>query len=175
MVSVVLDKNKHDSKCSHNGCSGTIIESQGEAVCMACGRPARVVPVQKKPSAPPAPTPVPPIKTLPPVPPKPKGDPSSVARYYDEHRLEIEQDVAKMGTKGALNKWGIASGTWTGIRRRWESGKPGETKPKISEIKVKSVPQLPPFPPFSNEWNPEVQILWLNMYLELKRESKDAK
>ena len=64
-------------------------------------------------------------------------------KYYDDNRKEIEADIKKIGTMKALAKWNIASGTFTGIRRRWKKQdtlsagkmadrakvKPEETKP----------------------------------------------
>jgi len=64
-------------------------------------------------------------------------------RYYEENREAIMEDFRVLGPVEMLKKWGIASSTWTYLRRRWSgetlgrtrrtSTKNDETTPVVSE------------------------------------------
>ena len=41
-------------------------------------------------------------------------------KYFDDNRLAIEADIKVLGVGKALKKWSIASGTFSGISRRWK-------------------------------------------------------
>jgi hypothetical protein len=60
------------------------------------------------------------------APPKPQGGgkgPGSknivVSAYYNFHKNEILADADRMGIDAMRKKWSIPSGTWTGLKRRW--------------------------------------------------------
>ena len=183
----VLDKSKIAAKCERPGCNGTIIESQGEAICLACGRPARVVPVQKTP-APPAtvkalppvpPAPTPHTTVLPPVPPKPRGN-ISISKYYEDNRQAIEADIANLGVDAAMERWQIGENMLYKLRQRWGL-KINIRKPAASHqpapgltaaAPAKPLPGLPPFPAFCDTWQPDVQIRWLDAYMVLHSDAR---
>lgn len=166
----VLDKSKIAAKCERPGCNGTIIESQGEAICLACGRPARVVPVQKPP-APPAPPPAPP--------PKPRGN-VAISKYYEDNRQAIEADIANLGVDAAMERWQIGENMLYKLRQRWGL-KINIRKPAASHqpapgltaaAPAKPLPGLPPFPAFCDTWQPDVQIRWLDAYMVLHSDAR---
>jgi hypothetical protein len=56
---------------------------------------------------------------FPPVPPKPEGSTWAISQYYDAHRKEIEKEVKTIGVQDALTRWGIKSGTWSMLVKKW--------------------------------------------------------
>ena len=80
---------------------------------------------------------------LPDVPPKPKGSAWIIKKYYDDNRIQIENEINEYGLYKILRRWGIASGMWTGIKRRWtgltrgheSSGTPPVAKKKLTPEK----------------------------------------
>lgn len=107
-------------------------------------------------------------------------------RYYEANKEAIIADLLTKGRTATRNKWNIASSSLHSLMTRWltdeqklkipitsptSSPTPGET-PHPSTTSTPSNGRLPPFPPFSDTWQPEVQLQWLEVYSELaKRET----
>lgn len=229
MVIQTLDKSKIANKCQRPGCPGTYVESQGEAVCLTCGRPpVTTLPdsiPQRKPNSEAGqaskPAEKPTETVLATVPPKPQGKGNlAIKRYYDDHRANIELAIKLLGEEKALERWGIADSTWKGIQIRWNTNgdkmaqkvpanvdkpaksvdkpvdtvkKPVDTVKKTTDSDAKPTKpgdktieglvrelqilgfsvdfglshRLPPFPPFSDSWQPDVQLRWMDAFLVL--------
>jgi hypothetical protein len=68
-------------------------------------------------------------------------------KYFDDNRQAIEADIKVLGVGKALKKWEIASGTFSGISRRWKeadrkanSGKKStEESPEQVEVDMKAL------------------------------------
>lgn len=106
--------------------------------------------------------------------------------YYQDHKAEILKDIATLGRPAAEKKWHIASGTMSGLKKIWElewpvkeSRKPSKkASAKVSQNvpgetkEPKNIPainhDLPPFPVFSNDWDLELQLRWLDIWKELR-------
>jgi len=83
-----------------------------------------------------------------------KADPAETLMqrhaYYEKHRKEILADIESLGGFKARQKWGIPTGSWYNIRRRWHG-----------PIPKKQIRQLPPW---NEKWSDDVKLAWLNAY-----------
>ena len=70
--------------------------------------------------------------------------------YYEKHRPEIVADIETLGGFQTRQKWGIPTGSWYNIRRRWHG-----------PIRKKQIRQLPPW---NEQWSDDVKLAWLNTY-----------
>jgi len=79
----------------------------------------------------------------------------------------ILADRKKLGSKKARLRWGIKSTTWFGLMKRWLSPLEPPLKPPSGPARPGEYKQeLPPLPTFDNNWPPEVQVKWLDAYLQ---------
>jgi len=109
------------------------------------------------------------LNQLPDAPLKPKGNAWAIKKYYDDNRLQIEREINEHGEKKTLRRWGIASGTWTGIKRRWSGlsksvvQRVAKTKTRLVQVNVKvlPIPYSSPVP-----LNDREMSLWLLGYQE---------
>ena len=114
--------------------------------------------------------------------------------YFDQHRDEILADRLVLGNGCTLTKWRISLAVWTELVKRWRKEgvivedlrhasrrlSPIEADGKIRAEKTpavtvevseplvveKEIPKgnLPPFPPFNEDWPKEVKLEWLITY-----------
>ena len=63
---------------------------------------------------------------LPDVPPRPEGGGQHgghinlvIKQYYDDNKLQIENEINKYGLNKTLKRWHISGGTWQGLKKRW--------------------------------------------------------
>lgn len=158
--------------------------------CYFCGKPARrKISEEVKEVSTQTPTP------QPPVPPKPEltgikqKDRRLMHQYYLDNLGAIRRDLAELGQKKTMERWGITSGsTISKIRHGWKGRKPrkkpvsklrgprSQTEPpklpsatKVSKGNRVSADGLPAFPEFDSSWPEMVQIRWLDKYCELAR------
>lgn len=117
---------------------------------------------------------------------QPKYSPPKEYSEYHEwlgmHRDEILQDLDTLGREKTEAKWGIthrSMGQLILAKERAEHIKP---RAKVSQIvpEVTTLPEkviveksnhnhdLPPFPAWSNEWEVDVQLRWLDIWKELR-------
>ena len=83
--------------------------------------------------------------------------------YYLANKEAILTDHYALGHSRTAKKWEIPSSTLAGLMRKWlgakdDAGRPGRWT---------GIYRLPSFPPFSNSWEPQVQVLWLQAYMKL--------
>lgn len=81
-------------------------------------------------------------------------------KFYEDNKQPILSDVQSIGRQATCKKWGIASGVLSLLLKRWQKeGKPPPPPPTDSI--------LPELPAFSNDWTPEVQLAWFQLYEKL--------
>ncbi len=100
-------------------------------------------------------------------------------RYYEDNKEAITADLLSRGRALTRERWGIPKGTLNHLMARWltEEQKasipnPDEPTAEVNPTPPNSTPTdgaLPPLPPFSNEWDPAVQLEWLRLYGVLAR------
>lgn len=79
--------------------------------------------------------------------------------WFEVNRARILVDVERYGYSKAREKWDIVPATWSLTMRRWGVALVRQTwEPRRPE---NVGPQLPEF---SNDWTPEVQLKWLEIY-----------
>ena len=69
----------------------------------------------------------------------------------DENKYHIMKDVRMMGKGKTLRKWSLAPSTLYVLLASWQYGE----NPKAD---------IPLLPAFNNDWTPEVQVKWLEIY-----------
>lgn len=99
-------------------------------------------------------------------------------KYYKDNKEAIVADLLSKGKAYTRGRWKIPKGTIGQLINRWLTeeqrlkipvnlgtppGTPGET-PHPSTNSTPSNGRLPPFPQFSNTWEPEVQLQWFEVY-----------
>jgi len=105
-------------------------------------------------------------------------------KYYEKNKEAIIADLLTLGRAPTQKKWGIPpGGTITSLEERWLTEEQRSTLPSNPRGRPKQQPhpstnstpsngRLPPFPQFSDTWDPSVQLQWLEVYSELaKRET----
>lgn len=137
--------------------------------------------------------------TMPPVPPKPETTSHrAIHGYYVENRDAILRDLAELGQKKTMERWGIKSGSsmhlirhgWKGQKPKEKSVSKGEKTRSLQEspktpsntkvtkgdryiylgtFTVVAADGLPSLPEFDNSWPMLTQIEWLQTYRELKK------
>lgn len=109
-------------------------------------------------------------------------------KYYEDNKQAIIADLLSKGKAYTRKRWRIPKGSLGRLIQRWLTeeqrlaipiSKPEEpvTTPELPHSSTNSTPsngQLPPFPPFSDKWEPEVQLQWLEVYGELATKEKST-
>lgn len=104
-------------------------------------------------------------------------------KYYEANKAAIMADLLSIGKAATRKKWNIPKGSLGKLTERWltEERKlkipvnlatsPGtsEETPHPSTNSTPSNGRLPQFPKFSDTWEPEVQLTWLEVYRELAK------
>jgi hypothetical protein len=113
-----------------------------------------------------------------------EGDMNSIKKrhkYYEANKEAIIADLLSLGRAATQKKWGIpVGGTLPSLEKRWlteeqraaiPTNPPGRPKqqPHPSPSPTPSDGRLPPLPQFSDNWDPSVQLQWLQLYSELAR------
>jgi hypothetical protein len=83
-------------------------------------------------------------------------------KFYEDNKQSILSDVQSIGRPATSRKWGIPSGSLSLLLYRWgkeSKGKPPPPPPPDPDSDI-----LPELPAFSNDWTPEVQLKWLEVY-----------
>ena len=116
------------------------------------------------------------------VPPRPRKK-KQLRAYFEKHKEAILADYYAMGRLDFFKRWGISAATWAELHREWgvtlkgQGGRRKGTTKRLAPEKRQALtaPEgLPPFPPFSDSWEPAVQIEWLHEWLHTYRELKLA-
>jgi hypothetical protein len=88
-------------------------------------------------------------------------------RYYEANKTDIIADIINIGPAAARKKWGIPTASYGFLTLRWQ---PEINKQAALLGHVGSSPSsngLPRLPEFSNDWEPEVQIKWLDVFAKV--------
>jgi hypothetical protein len=103
-------------------------------------------------------------------------------KYYEENKEAIIADLLSLGRAATQKKWGIpVGGTLPSLEKRWlteeqrsatpsNPGRPKEPPRPLTNL-TPSNGRLPPFPQFSDTWDPSVQLAWIDTYRELAKKS----
>ncbi len=84
--------------------------------------------------------------------------------WWREHKPEIAQDYMALGATKTIVKWSIPGHTLSRLTRKPQAK---SLKPSPAVEKQLFSNGLPPFPPWRDDWLPEVQMQWLEVYSEL--------
>jgi len=97
-------------------------------------------------------------------------------KFYKENKEAIISDLAELGGPQTRKKWGIPSSTLAYLKKRWGMPVKGRGQKQTCEQAVPGKERvslrkdgLPPFPAFSENWAPEVQAKWLEVYPGMAR------
>ena len=96
-------------------------------------------------------------------------------KYYEDNKNAIIAHLLSIGKAATREKWNIPKGTLGKLMSRWltkeqkaaiptEGQSAQEASPHPSTNSTPSNGRLPPFPQFSNAWEPEVQLQWFEVY-----------
>jgi hypothetical protein len=102
-------------------------------------------------------------------------------KYYEDNKQAIVADLLSKGKAYTRGRWKIPKGTIGRLISQWlteaqrlaipisEPEAPATTpeSPHPSTNSTPSNGRLPPFPPFSDKWEPEVQLQWFEVYQTL--------
>lgn len=111
-------------------------------------------------------------------PPRRRQKRKSREEYFEQNREVIIYDYYLMPLLDFFKKWGLCSHTWKRLKAQWEVAPKGPvnkytraTKKSEHEREPKPEPKpgkaLPSFPPFNEDWTPQVKIEWFRTYKEL--------
>lgn len=141
MTAIVID-----SKCAK--CGGTITDDGERPVCINCGY---------EPLAKPAPGVIKNVEAVVTVEKRP-NNPEKARVWFHKHLQEVQADLLAIGNKATCEKWGIKHQMVSHIKSSRPAAKNTAAAPG-------SAPQLPAF---SDSWQPEVQIKWLDVWLAIR-------
>lgn len=85
-------------------------------------------------------------------------------KYYEDNKQPILSDVQSIGRPATCRKWGMPSGSLSLILARWQKESKGNPPPPPPSHNSDILLELPAF---SNDWTPEVQMKWLEIYDKL--------
>jgi hypothetical protein len=95
-------------------------------------------------------------------------------RRYANHKEAIIADLLTLGRSATRARWNIPSPSLYSLESRWltpeqKAAIPSGNQPlrqanAITPDSAQSHNRLPPFPPFSDTWHPQVQLEWLHIY-----------
>lgn len=102
-------------------------------------------------------------------PPKPPQGNKETHDFFEKHRSEIIIDLLTFGRVGTRKKWEIKGhSTLFTLECRWLT--PAQ-KARVDSLDPNPLRDscivLPDFPQFSNDWQPQVQVCWLELYSQL--------
>jgi hypothetical protein len=94
-------------------------------------------------------------------------------RYYEENKDAIVADLFSLGRPATRAKWNIPSSTMSQLQGCWLTAEQRAqitaityslpAKPRSPKTKAQNG-RLPAFPEFSNNWDPAIQLKWLEIY-----------
>jgi len=100
-----------------------------------------------------------------------------IARYYNQNKEVILMDIKEIGPVATRKKWGIPDSTFRGLTIKWGVFVPAKRKVKREPAKDKDPagkPEteiikfvLPALPVWNDNWPPEIQKQWLEIWLWL--------
>ena len=99
-------------------------------------------------------------------------------KYYEDNKQAIVADLLSKGKAYTRRRWKIPKGSLGRLITRWLTEEQSHsipisepeapfTTPESPHPSTNSTPsngRLPPFPQFSNAWEPEVQLQWFEVY-----------
>lgn len=94
-------------------------------------------------------------------------------QYYKAHKAEILAKVKTKGESATRKEYQIPSGSWTGLMKRWgrrekATEAEGRARKVAPLVPVASSNSFPNLPPWNDQWSPEVQIKWLEVWSQHK-------
>lgn len=103
--------------------------------------------------------------------------------HYEQNKEAIVADLLSKGRKATCHKWNIPSSSLCSIEKRWLTKEQKlkiptpvitSESPRPSTNTTTSNGRLPPFPQFSDTWDPSVQLEWLDVYRMLATREKST-
>ncbi len=148
-----------------------ILSGEPGETCVWCGQPVKKKEVNTMPE----------VTRLPPVPPRPdvtgllgwKRN-SPIHRYYDANRAQILAEVKQFSKAATAKRWGIPFGSLTRIMgsKQIDAARAlgAKESPSATRVAKGDPPPLETsivFPAFSDKWESETQVAWLQAYVQL--------
>jgi hypothetical protein len=97
-------------------------------------------------------------------------------RYYEDNKAAILADYNAIGHQATCKKWNIPPGSLSQIITRWKSDVSKGPDASLDTYLMEPLPvPLPAFPPFSNDWVPNIQDKWLSIYERLATKLLDRR
>lgn len=84
--------------------------------------------------------------------------------WWKDNKALIAKDVKALGAKATIKKWSIPH-QLVGTLTRWQKSKPPQVAAVSSKQHLNSA--LPPLPEFKDQWMPDVQKRWLDIWFAL--------
>lgn len=109
------------------------------------------------------------------IPPRPGADdPQARIQWYRKHKKRLIKALLRLGDKAFLEKYNLPPQFLSHMKADKRYKKLGQKTPpapaakaKAGQPKTPKVSGLPQLPPWSADWAPEVQLLWLRIYDKL--------
>lgn len=94
---------------------------------------------------------------------------SEMILFYKANSDEIMADHGKLGAMATAKKWSVPLDSLYSLHSR--RSKLLNAAPLVQPAPANHA-NTPPFPPWSNDWAPAVQILWLSLWRQLHAENR---
>ncbi|MCJ7576487.1 MAG: hypothetical protein MUO80_07455 [Dehalococcoidia bacterium] len=89
--------------------------------------------------------------------------------YYESNKQQMVTDLLTFGRMPTRKKWNISPSTLSTLEKRWLTP---DQKAILDNMTFRPEIQLPQLPEFSNSWDPQVQVKWLEIYGELLKKGR---
>ncbi len=143
-------------------CGNALADVDGRLKCASCGAAASTTGVPA-PSPPPAQEPKPPAAHHP---------IKERRKYLNAHREEIIADYRAMGQAATEKKWGLCKNALRAKLHKWDVKTNRASRIKPAAATPQSDLRLPPW---SDNWDVQVQLRWLEVFDHLTLRGKEGK
>jgi len=109
------------------------------------------------------------------IPPRPRGDPEAQREWYKKYKKRLIDELLSLGEEAFREKYPIPRQLFSHLKSDKYYKKLAEQNPSVPEAAPKASRAKAPrqkaepstlhqLPPWSDDWAPEVQVAWLDIY-----------